>query len=182
MSIVYSFSFLCCLQLFTLSHSWCVLVFATCSSCRGVAVEMTEPLFDSPPLSAEELGDIGFLQNLPSILTSHVLAPQPGDTVLDMCASPGNLCTHTHNTHTTHTHNTHTHNTHTHNTHTQHTHTHNTHTTHTHTHTDTRTHTHRHTHTHTDTRTHTHTQHTHTHTYTAVHTSAQVVYSSECVG
>ena len=52
-------------------------------------MEMTEPLYDSPPLSVEELGDIGFLQNLPSILASHVLDPQPGDTILDMCASPG---------------------------------------------------------------------------------------------
>ena len=117
------------------------LFLLSCSSCRGVAVEMTEPLYDSPPLSAEELGDIGFLQNLPSILTSHVLDPQPGDTVLDMCASPGYhsraltytptptptyACTHPH--------------------------------THTHTHTPTHTPTHPHTHTHTHTPTHTHTQ------------------------
>ena len=62
-------------------------------------MEMTEPLYDSPPLSVEELGDIGFLQNLPSILASHVLDPQPGDTILDMCASPGTPThprTHTH--------------------------------------------------------------------------------------
>ena len=64
-------------------------------------MEMTEPLYDSPPLSVEELGDIGFLQNLPSILTSHVLDPQPGDMILDMCASPG---THTHTHPRTHTH------------------------------------------------------------------------------
>ena len=52
-------------------------------------MEMTEPLYDSPPLSVEGLGDLGFIQNLPSILTSHVLDPQPGETVLDMCTSPG---------------------------------------------------------------------------------------------
>lgn len=34
------------------------------------------------------------LQNLPSIVCGHVLDPQPGDTVLDMCASPGNKTTH----------------------------------------------------------------------------------------
>ena len=34
------------------------------------------------------------LQNLPSILCSRILNPQPGETVLDMCAAPGNKTTH----------------------------------------------------------------------------------------
>ena len=34
------------------------------------------------------------LQNLPSIICSHVLSPQPNDVILDMCASPGNKTTH----------------------------------------------------------------------------------------
>lgn len=34
------------------------------------------------------------LQNLPSIVCARVLAPQPGETVLDMCAAPGNKTTH----------------------------------------------------------------------------------------
>eukprot|EP01050_Picozoa_sp_SAG11_P030864 SAG11_NODE_9318_length_922_cov_1.111786_2_plen_47_part_01 len=34
------------------------------------------------------------LQSLPSMLVSHVLAPQPGERVLDMCASPGGKTTH----------------------------------------------------------------------------------------
>lgn len=34
------------------------------------------------------------LQNLPSIVCGHVLAPKPGETVLDMCAAPGNKTTH----------------------------------------------------------------------------------------
>ncbi|GJQ87786.1 hypothetical protein Trydic_g18642 [Trypoxylus dichotomus] len=34
------------------------------------------------------------LQNFPSILCSHVLNPQPGECVLDMCAAPGNKTTH----------------------------------------------------------------------------------------
>lgn len=36
----------------------------------------------------------GMLQNLPSIVCGHVLGPMSGETVLDMCASPGNKTTH----------------------------------------------------------------------------------------
>ena len=52
-------------------------------------MEMTHPLVDCPSLSAEDLQDLGLLQNIPSIVTSHVLDPQPGEVVLDMCAAPG---------------------------------------------------------------------------------------------
>ncbi|KAI4460384.1 hypothetical protein MML48_5g00014518 [Holotrichia oblita] len=34
------------------------------------------------------------LQNLPSIICTHVLNPIPGECVLDMCAAPGNKTTH----------------------------------------------------------------------------------------
>jgi 16S rRNA C967 or C1407 C5-methylase (RsmB/RsmF family) len=34
------------------------------------------------------------LQNLPSILCSKVLNPQPNEIILDMCAAPGNKTTH----------------------------------------------------------------------------------------
>lgn len=34
------------------------------------------------------------LQNVPSVICVHVLNPQPGEIVLDMCASPGNKTTH----------------------------------------------------------------------------------------
>lgn len=34
------------------------------------------------------------LQNLPSIICGKVLNPKPGETVLDMCAAPGNKTTH----------------------------------------------------------------------------------------
>ena len=54
----------------------------------GVAVEMTDPLYIAPSIGLK-LHDKFFLQNLPSIVTGHVLDPQPGDTVLDMCAAPG---------------------------------------------------------------------------------------------
>lgn len=33
------------------------------------------------------------LQNLPSLLAAHVLAPRPGARVLDMCAAPGGKTT-----------------------------------------------------------------------------------------
>ncbi len=35
------------------------------------------------------LPGLGMLQNLPSAVVAHVLAPVPGSQVLDMCASPG---------------------------------------------------------------------------------------------
>lgn len=54
----------------------------------GVAVEMTDPLYVAPSLDMQ-LQDAVFLQNLPSIVTGHVLDPQAGETVLDMCAAPG---------------------------------------------------------------------------------------------
>ena len=38
--------------------------------------------------------DLIFPQNLPSIVVAHVLNPQPGDVVLDMCASPGGKTSH----------------------------------------------------------------------------------------
>jgi len=49
---------------------------------------MTEPLYVSPSLDDLDK-QVAFPQNLPSIVCVHVLDPQPGDTVLDMCAAPG---------------------------------------------------------------------------------------------
>ncbi len=63
------------------------------SSPRGMAVHMTEPIFDCPSLNGV-LVDKLFLQNLPSIVVSHVLNPQPGSRLLDMCAAPGGKTTH----------------------------------------------------------------------------------------
>lgn len=51
---------------------------------------MTQPLYEAPSLD-EVLPDLVFAQNLPSIVCSLVLDPQPGETVIDMCASPGEL-------------------------------------------------------------------------------------------
>ncbi|XP_078655899.1 tRNA (cytosine(72)-C(5))-methyltransferase NSUN6-like [Branchiostoma floridae x Branchiostoma belcheri] len=59
----------------------------------GIGVEMTSPLYDCPPLN-DVMSDSIFLQNLPSTVAGHVLNPQPGETVLDMCAAPGGKTTH----------------------------------------------------------------------------------------
>ena len=50
---------------------------------------MTQPQFESPSLDGM-LQDLVFPQNLPSVVCSLVLDPQPGETILDMCAAPGN--------------------------------------------------------------------------------------------
>ena len=59
----------------------------------GIAVQITERRIELPSLNGV-LEEQFFLQNLPSIVTSHVLNPQPGDLVLDMCSAPGGKTTH----------------------------------------------------------------------------------------
>ncbi len=49
---------------------------------------MAERVYETLPLNGILPGLI-YLQNLPSMVVSHVLNPQPGETILDMCASPG---------------------------------------------------------------------------------------------
>ena len=53
-----------------------------------MAVEMTSAKYVAPAFT-DEIRQITFPQNLPSIVASHVLNPQPGEMVLDMCAAPG---------------------------------------------------------------------------------------------
>lgn len=60
---------------------------------EGLAVEMIEPVYDSPSLG-DLHQDILFLQNLPSVVVGHVLCPPPHSVVLDMCAAPGGKTTH----------------------------------------------------------------------------------------
>ena len=49
---------------------------------------MMSPLFSCPSLGGV-LPHLLFLQNLPSVVVGHVLDPQPGEIILDMCAAPG---------------------------------------------------------------------------------------------
>jgi len=58
---------------------------------------MTQPLYRTPSIStslSSQLSSLIFLQNKPSILVGHLLNPQPGDNIIDMCASPGGKTTH----------------------------------------------------------------------------------------
>ncbi|XP_076014197.1 tRNA (cytosine(72)-C(5))-methyltransferase NSUN6 isoform X2 [Genypterus blacodes] len=60
---------------------------------RGLGVRMVEPLYQSPSFDGV-LPSLVFLQNLPSVVVGHVLAPQPGERILDMCAAPGGKTCH----------------------------------------------------------------------------------------
>ena len=51
---------------------------------------MLKPLYEAPSLD-DVLPELVFAQNLPSIVCGQVLDPQPGDCVIDLCASPGNI-------------------------------------------------------------------------------------------
>ncbi|KHJ39996.1 NOL1/NOP2/sun family protein [Trichuris suis] len=56
-------------------------------------VRMTACVWNQPKLYGL-IEDWGFPQNLPSILCGHVLSPQPGECILDLCAAPGGKSTH----------------------------------------------------------------------------------------
>ncbi|XP_031560428.1 tRNA (cytosine(72)-C(5))-methyltransferase NSUN6-like isoform X2 [Actinia tenebrosa] len=68
-------------------------IFCDNSNISGVAIQMNNALYDCPSLSGV-LPGLVFPQNLPSVVTGHVLGPQPGETILDMCAAPGGKTTH----------------------------------------------------------------------------------------
>ncbi|MEQ2167588.1 hypothetical protein GOODEAATRI_005528, partial [Goodea atripinnis] len=56
-------------------------------------VQMVDPLYQSPSFDGV-LPSLVFLQNLPSVVVGHVLAPRPGEWILDMCAAPGGKTCH----------------------------------------------------------------------------------------
>jgi len=60
----------------------------------GLAVRMGYRVTGQAPALSGQLGGAVFLQNLPSLVVGHVLAPQPGDVVLDACAAPGGKTCH----------------------------------------------------------------------------------------
>lgn len=59
----------------------------------GVAIEMTEGIYETPAFEGLPR-NLFYPQNEPSALAIHVLDPQPGEKILDMCASPGGKTTH----------------------------------------------------------------------------------------
>ncbi|XP_007642171.1 tRNA (cytosine(72)-C(5))-methyltransferase NSUN6 isoform X2 [Cricetulus griseus] len=60
---------------------------------KGIGIRMTEPIYLSPSFD-NVLPSYLFLQNLPSAVVAHVLNPQPGEKILDLCAAPGGKTTH----------------------------------------------------------------------------------------
>jgi 16S rRNA C967 or C1407 C5-methylase (RsmB/RsmF family) len=60
---------------------------------HGMAVKMQATEFSRPAMHGI-LDNLLMVQSLPSLLVSHILAPRPGERVLDMCASPGGKTTH----------------------------------------------------------------------------------------
>eukprot|EP01065_Artemidia_motanka_P036871 TRINITY_DN44927_c0_g1_i1.p1 TRINITY_DN44927_c0_g1~~TRINITY_DN44927_c0_g1_i1.p1 ORF type:complete len:471 (+),score=142.43 TRINITY_DN44927_c0_g1_i1:48-1415(+) len=59
----------------------------------GVGIRITLRVADHPPMDGI-LSDALYLQNTPSMLPPLLLKPQPGESVIDMCAAPGGKTTH----------------------------------------------------------------------------------------
>ncbi|KFP29131.1 Putative methyltransferase NSUN6 [Colius striatus] len=68
-------------------------IFSSSGPLNGMGIRMTEPVYLSPSFD-NVLPSHLFLQNLPSVVVSHILNPQPGERILDMCAAPGGKATH----------------------------------------------------------------------------------------
>lgn len=58
---------------------------------KGIAVTITHPFYKIPSIRELESFNNGLIypQSLPSMVAVKELDPQPGETVIDMCASPG---------------------------------------------------------------------------------------------
>lgn len=65
---------------------------------RGVAVEMScHPVDRAGPVLlplSNVMTDKFMMQNLPSIVVAHVLDPQPGEVIIDLCSAPGGKTSH----------------------------------------------------------------------------------------
>ncbi|XP_077628529.1 tRNA (cytosine(72)-C(5))-methyltransferase NSUN6 isoform X2 [Crocuta crocuta] len=68
-------------------------IFSGLPELKGIGIRMTEPIYLSPSFD-NVLPSFLFLQNLPSAVVTHVLDPQPGEKILDLCAAPGGKTTH----------------------------------------------------------------------------------------
>lgn len=56
---------------------------------------MLQTISRVPQLVEEDIPKgLGILQNFPSIICSRLLDPRPGESILDLCAAPGNKTTH----------------------------------------------------------------------------------------
>ncbi|GJQ13875.1 hypothetical protein GpartN1_g5666.t1 [Galdieria partita] len=64
------------------------------SCCKGLAIEVVEPVYFAPSLYNIVSQGIGILQNLPCTVVGHVMNPKPDERILDLCASPGGKTTH----------------------------------------------------------------------------------------
>jgi predicted RNA-binding protein (TIGR00451 family) len=63
---------------------------------RGLAVEVTSPLYSAVSLRESEEYELGYVypQSLPAMVTSRVLDPLVGETVVDLNCSPGGKLSH----------------------------------------------------------------------------------------
>jgi predicted RNA-binding protein (TIGR00451 family) len=63
---------------------------------RGLAIEVTFPLYRIPSLreTSEYEQGLVYPQSLPAILTSRILSPQAGETIVDFTCSPGGKLSH----------------------------------------------------------------------------------------
>jgi 16S rRNA C967 or C1407 C5-methylase (RsmB/RsmF family) len=63
---------------------------------KGVAVAIAQSVYRLPPIRESRLYAEGMIveQSLPAMLTSRVLEPQAGETIVDMCAAPGSKTLH----------------------------------------------------------------------------------------
>ncbi|MBC7121069.1 MAG: RsmB/NOP family class I SAM-dependent RNA methyltransferase [Candidatus Methanosuratus sp.] len=63
---------------------------------EGIAVQTLQSIYRLPPIRETPVFIDGKIQeqSLPAILTSRILDPQPGETIVDMCAAPGGKTAH----------------------------------------------------------------------------------------
>jgi 16S rRNA C967 or C1407 C5-methylase (RsmB/RsmF family) len=63
---------------------------------HGTVVKQNHPFYDLPSLSDLDTYKKGlfYSQSLSAILVAPILAPQPGETIIDFCAAPGGKSTH----------------------------------------------------------------------------------------
>jgi len=63
---------------------------------KGVVARNIQPLYSVPSLRDTEWSRKGLIyeQSVSSMLVAHVLGPEPGSTIVDMCAAPGGKTSH----------------------------------------------------------------------------------------